>query len=343
MATPELTWIDFDASNIFPSEVDAVISQLDAAVTAVKTALEAVRAVFLVLQTFVVSRIDILEDALASIHDSIEAIIETLEEGGLRFLVWAPMGWRNVVSPSTWINGAVKSFTDLGDRNRPDFETTQGQAGFILMAIGADYSALLGGFKGLLDALFHGFDFRPIECIAVNTDEEGNTKFPPFKLDRTCLREGYPTSPHRGGGVAPDWGTDVLFRDFFPPFGDLARLLKKCLGLFVFGAGISDLMDQFIAFIEAKIAALEGLADEFANIVAVFDAIAILGGFHVLFFEGSFTTAELQAAILAAGLPEGLSDVDSSLMALGLVVHVAGDPTTEIASTVTLLRNIVGA
>lgn len=366
----DLEWFSFDPSDAIPSPLEPIIDGLSAAVSAIKTALEAVKAVFEVLKTLTIDRIDILKTALESIRNSIAALIESLEEAGIRLLVYVPHGFKKVrenkktkqilgsycgpVEPEEWVRRVVYSMTDPGDRNRPEFTTPQYQAGAILMAVGTDYAQILEDIKRLFNALFRSYDYRSLWCTVDNVDEDGKLKFPPFKLDKDCLRAMYGENAYRGQGVAPDWMKPILLKDLIPVFGQLAALLKKCLGLFVYGLGLTEILAQYIAFLEAKIAALEALAAQFDAILAIFAGLADIGGIHVLFFEGTYTTAELQGAILGVGLPPeatedivvslGLDpeDFERNLQAIGLTTDDLKKPLAEIGATQAQLESAFG-
>jgi hypothetical protein len=331
----DLQWTDFSFG--LDDLLDPIIAGLQAAIDAIKTALEAVKAVFNVLKTLIIDRIDILKASLESILALINQLIESLEEAGIYMLVYAPQGFRNAVTPQQWLTRVTSSLSDPGDRNRPEFTTPQLQAGAVIMSVGLDYDALLTTIKSFLSALFQPFDGRSLSCIAENRDEDGALQFPPFKLDKDCLRSGYSTNVYRGQGTAPDWMKPVLLKDLVPVLGTVATVLKKCVGLFVFGLGLSELIEQYIAFLEAKIAILDGLIAEFDAILALFDALSEIGGISILFFEGTYTTYELQSAILAAGPPPGSES--GPYAAVGAMLLVGGGPT----ATIDLLRGLLGA
>jgi hypothetical protein len=331
----DLQWTEFSFG--LSDLLDPIIDGLSAAISAIKTALEAVKAVFNILKTLILDRLDILKAALEAILALINQLIESLEEAGIYMLVYVPTGFKNAVSPSTWISKVTRSMSDQGDRNRPEFTTPQAQAGCLIMGIGLDYAQLLESIKAFLSALFRPFDSRAMSCVVENRDSDGALNFPPFKMDKACLRAGYGANVYRGQGTAPDWMAPVLLKDLVPVLGKVAAVLKKCVGMFVFGLGLSELIEQFIAFLDAKIAILDALVAEFDAILALFASLSEIGGINILFFEGTYTTAELQSAIQTVGPPEGSES--GPYAAAGAMILVGGGPT----ATVDLLRGLFGA
>lgn len=350
----DLEWQEFNPSDALPDGLQEIIDGLGAAVDAIKTALAAVKAVFQVLKALTIPRLDVLKAALESIVNSINQLVESLEEAGVYSIVYVPTGFKSAVTPTTWLANLMGSMTDQGDVNRPEFATPQLQAGCIIMAVGLDYNALLEQIKALLKGILKPFEYRQLSCVTENRDEDGRLKFPPFKLDKTCIRENYTVNQFRGKGTDPDWLRRRVLSDMIPPFKRLAAVLRKCLGLFVFGLGLDDIIEQYIAFLEAKIAALDALAAEFDAILALFEALNQINGISILFFEGTYSTAELQAAVLAVGPPPGSTkdilvttglspeQYAANLSAIGLTVEDLEQPLASLPVTQAQLETAFG-
>ena len=172
-----------------------------------------------------------------------------------------------------------------------------------------------------------------------------------------------PGNTTRGQSKRPDWEPPKLLIDLIPPLGTLANVLKKALGFLVFGQGLSALIQQYIDFLDVKIAALDSLVTQIQEVTSIFDQLLSLPAVHVLFFEAtSRTTRELQTGILDAGLPESITELGlfeapqgdgttqvfqlapaDHAVAAGAAVLVAAGPGGEIANTVGLLKGLLGA
>lgn len=373
MAEPTLTWESFNAENALPPGVEEVFTAVEGALATVKAVLQAIQAMFEVVKALTIDRLDILKATLETIRNDIAAIIETLEEAGVYYLSHVPQSLGTAKSPQTWMTEVATSFVDPGDPGRPDFEAAQDMGGVIIMGVAPDFNTLTNSVGALLEGLFRKFKLRDAELPL----KENPNPPPRFILDKEALQGTYTENEFRGASKEPDWQPPTPLADLIPPLGQLAAILKKLLGLLVFGLGLSELIQQFIDFLQAKIDFLDGLTDEFTELLARFQQIAELGlGFHILFFEGNFTTAELVSAIQAAGLPEDVAAIETVVIeglpyqvpdgkggfttvpgedttlqispaqasvAGGIALLVAAGPGGEISNTIALLKGLTGA
>jgi len=321
----DLAWVELNPANALPAGVEGAFDAIKGAIATIETALAAVKAVYEVVKVFVVDRVDILETVLSSIRDSVSAIIETLEEAGVYALVYLPKTPFTGPRPTVWINRVMASMQDLGDPNRPEFTTPQGQVGALVMVAAPDIASVMEKASPLVGAFL-----RPAKVkLEYPTEEE--------------IQAEYGTNVNRGRGKTPDWEKPVRLRELVPPLASLSAVLKKVLGLLVFGAGLTQLIDDYIAFLDAKIAVLQALGTELDDVQGEFQALLAITDANVLFWEGTYTTDTLAEAVAAAGLPTSIEGDDDNLLAAGFALVAAGDPSTEISETAALLKGLLGA
>lgn len=304
-----LEWTTFDASNAIPAGVEELLTSIQGALSAVETALEAVKAMFEVVKLFVTNGLDILAAVLEAIRESIATLIESLEEAGVYSCIYVPGTLGAAVRPSVWMTRLCASMKDLGDENRPEFTTSQGMAGLVLMVTTTNWANLMSGMSALIGGLVKPMKIRG-----------------ELFLDADELAATWGENLRSGTGKAPDWEVTTLI-ELLPPLAALSNVLKKLLGVLNIGAGLSDLLQQFIDFLQSKLDLIGALVDELQAVIAILQSLLALPAAHVLVFAGNWTTDELTAELLGAGLPQLLLDemaeIDASLAELE-----AGDPAT---------------
>jgi hypothetical protein len=218
----------------------------------------------------------------------------------------------NLNHPTQWINNTFNSMSDPTDRDRPDFATAQGQAGFMVMAIAPDINQIRELMNKLLELIF---GIKPLDW---DLNTEG------------LLQENYTGNKYRGQGKAPNW-VNLTMPEMIPPITNVVNILKQALNYLVFGSALADIIQKYIDYLDKKINEIEKLILKLTELVELFTALLAIGPLHAIGWSGNFTTADLKSVSGTIGLPEGVDGNDQALVATGFTVMGAGVPAAAWA------------
>lgn len=303
-------WYRYDPSQALPEVVSSAVSASNAATSAISGALSAMKEAFQIAAAIAITRIDPIAELLDAAANAAAEVVETLNEAGLYFLWDFPASTKLFKRPTVWIDSVVSSMTDEGDRERPDFLTRQNVAGGIVMFVGLDPGALV--------AL--GTEF----ATAFGRLMKRSPAYP----SKEQIQAAYGVNRYGPRGLAPDWER-VTLDHLVGGFGAVSSVMRRVHGLFTTAANAADLLLAVVPFLESKIGVLNDLAEELEQVLQTMEALVVEGPVHVLWIEGTFTTAELGAAIRSAGLPGELGTAaDDTLFGAGFALLSIGGSGT---------------
>lgn len=301
-------WEDFDASALYPDELESLLSVTAPLADTLGAALSVMADVVDVASLFVQGFSDAQAEAIKSVQDAINATVQQLTQTGVYYTVHMPPSRSGVMTPASWINQVSESFSDYSDENRPILVDPEAYVGAIaVMVTASTYRGLLQEYRSMFDT----FEKKIADASQISRW--------PNRDDPWVVTSSV--------GRAPDWGSKKL-GDIVPPVNVIAKKILSFSSAITGAASGSTIYSAFAEQLRSKSETLTAFSEEITGLLGSIDELLNWDGAYILPIYGQGDSEWVKSSLVSS--TGGPRDLEDSNYTAGVMFLSTGGTTAEI-------------